>query len=168
MARQWLWWYTRVALIGIGISLLAFPAMAQESGDTAGAVTAQASTLGGQPGSELSGEHPAEVSLAGVVAFRFVATVHGHTPMERADIVYQRLWDALEKHWGTPANIPALVNVVKMRGDYTIVLGDTLILTIDEAHAKRLKTSPASLAAVWAENLRGALSAYVALNAPLP
>lgn len=107
------------------------------------------------------------VELGGVTLFRFVEPFKDVSPQERVSIIYQRLWYVLDST--VPERRLELrdqVRVDKIRADMCIFVGDYLIVTIDEVHARINRCSPQELAEVWADNLRRGLSRYLEINAP--
>ena len=88
--------------------------------------------------------------VGGVTLFRFVEPFKDVSPQERVSIIYQRLWYVLDST--VPERRLELrdqVRVDKIRADMCIFVGDYLIVTIDEVHARINRCSPQELAEVW-------------------
>ena len=110
-------------------------------------------------------EARAEVVIGGITVFRFTSWFKGVSPNARVGSVYRRLWHVLAIT--SPENRDALVDkvrVVKVQGDYCIMIGKDLIVTVDPIHAQRNRSSPQDLAEVWAKNLRQGLQCYLTIN----
>lgn len=101
---------------------------------------------------------PVDVEVGGVVVLRLWRTMNGYSPLERASIIYNRLWDALANH--KDQNASQDVRVVDKAGTPAIYVGPYLIVTVDEAHARINRSSPFQLAETWARNLRRALQSF--------
>ncbi|MCC6483432.1 MAG: hypothetical protein IT209_01190 [Armatimonadetes bacterium] len=96
---------------------------------------------------------PAQVSLAGQVVLRIHAPAAGKTCQQRADIVQQRIVDALS----IGVLYPKDIHVQKQRGEWAIFVKDILIITADATSAKVNHTTAPKLAEMWANNLRKTL-----------
>lgn len=96
---------------------------------------------------------PGQVALAGQVVLRIHAPAAGKTCKERADIVQQRIVDALSIGVLYPKDIHAQ----KQRGEWAVFVKDILIITADATSARVNNTTPQKLAEVWAKNLQKTL-----------
>lgn len=109
------------------------------------------------------------VELGAITLFRFHQPFKGASPQERANTVYKRLWHVLDSTAPEKRlELPDQVRVTQVKADTCIFIGDYLIVTIDDIHARLNRCSPQELAEVWADNLRRGLSRYLDINAPKP
>jgi len=100
-----------------------------------------------------------EVIVNGKVAIRIRSAAGGFSAAERAQRVAERLDEAIANGLK-----PDDITTGTVAGEAAVLAGDTLLVTADRFHAQTNGTTPARLAAVWANNLRRAL----AQEAPAP
>lgn len=94
-------------------------------------------------------DKPGVVSLAGEVILRIHTSAGGKDCQQRADIVQQRIIDALSIGLVYPED----VYVQFVRGEWAVFVKDILMITADKASAKINHTTPQALAKIWAANL---------------
>jgi len=94
------------------------------------------------------------INLAGRSLFSLQAEAGGLSPAQRAEITQGNLDNALV---ATTDRSPSAVNIVYFKGMPIITLGGYHVVTADINSAKAAGTSPAALAARWADSLRQAL-----------
>ncbi|MDO8683582.1 MAG: hypothetical protein Q7N50_08880 [Armatimonadota bacterium] len=95
-----------------------------------------------------------DVSLAGRVIFRIRFPAGGYTVGQRADAAQNRLVTVLSLQEVTPNDVAVRI----VNKETVVVVKDELVITADWPTARFNKTTPDKLAAIWAENLRQALS----------
>lgn len=100
-----------------------------------------------------------EVRVGEQVVLRIRASAGGMTPAERAKVVSQRLNNFL----GSTIFNSTSVRVQVVRGDYSVVIGNTHIVTVDEATAAANGCTREQLANIWASNIRTAIPAAKAV-----
>lgn len=108
-----------------------------------GAISARRATL--------NGEEVGELLVNGIVALRIRTAAGGTSAYQRAEMVAYRL-NAMMADGASPADIRA----GRIRGYAAVMLEDTMLLTVDRAHAGLNKTTPYDLAQIWATELRHA------------
>lgn len=119
-----------------------------------------AGAAGADDGSEPApAEHPpttakstTRVVLANVLICNLKAAAGGMTAAERAAVINGRIVTALS----APVTGEDAVAIRDLNGEKTLHLNDQLILTVTCQDADANRRSPAVLAAVWADHLRGA------------
>jgi hypothetical protein len=99
----------------------------------------------------MNGTEMGEVLVNGIVAIRVRTTAGGTPPYRRAEIVAYRL-NAMMADGANPADIRA----ARLRGYATVMLENTVLITVDREHADLNRTTPFDLAQVWAMELRNA------------
>lgn len=109
-----------------------------------------------------SGAGYATVELSGVVILRVRDAGGWPSVYARADEIYKRLNEAINAYQERLS--PELVRVEQVGATPAVFVGEHLIVTVDEASARLNGTRPSTLAAVWADNLRGALRRFVSLR----
>lgn len=70
--------------------------------------------------------------------------------LQRRQIVNERIIIAYRREQVVPANITAR----QVGGEWTVYVGQTLIITVDREHARANATTPRALAEVWAARFR--------------
>jgi len=93
---------------------------------------------------------PGEVIIGQEVVLRVRFAAGGYSVEQRADIVTQRINRLL----GSRVFDPSDVTVAVRNKEYVVLMGDTLIITVDKETAAFNKTTPEKLANIWADNLR--------------
>lgn len=142
------------ALLGPGVALAAM----ETEGESA--LAAPADEIEGSAAADPADSvvQPVDVQVGGVVVLRLWRTMNGYPPLERASIVYNRLWDALLNLKDRSASEE--VRVVDRAGTPAIYVGPYLIVTVDAAHGRINRSSLSQLAETWARNLRRALQTF--------
>ncbi|MDI6826968.1 MAG: hypothetical protein QME62_00630, partial [Armatimonadota bacterium] len=87
----------------------------------------------------------ADIFVDGRFAMRIPAPAGGMSPMQRANIVAERLRNALSagEKWDN-------ARVAQVDGNWVVALGDHVIATADTRSARAFNRSPAGLASLWA------------------
>ena len=101
-----------------------------------------------------------DVSLTGQVILRIRHPAAGYSVAQRVEEVQSRLIEALSLEDFTPEE----VKVKKVGGDVAVYVRSLLVITVDGPTARRNKTTPPKLAAIWARNLRKALTEAMPLS----
>jgi hypothetical protein len=97
----------------------------------------------------------AQVYVGGTFFITLRTTWAGLTPEQRADVVQERINEALSMGPIHPDDI----SVGQMQGDWVVLLKGRRFFTADIATAKAESTSPQQLAEQWAQHLRHQLPA---------
>ncbi|MCL4515715.1 MAG: hypothetical protein M1379_09055 [Firmicutes bacterium] len=108
------------------------------------------------------------VELGKVVILRVHYGTPDLSPYDRAAEITRRLNDAAWFYRQDGALNPDQVRVAAEQGETVIYLGDRLIVTVDEAHARMNLSSQETLAQEWAENLKAAIASYNEILGPKP
>ncbi len=155
--RKSLRWPGSLLLIPV-LLLLALPisVLAEEEAPEAGALEAEAPEAG------------ISVELGKVVVLRVHYGTPVLSPYERAAEITRRINDAAWFYRQDGALSPDQVRAAVEQGETVIYLGDRLIVTVDEEHARMNLSSKETLAQEWAENLRAAIAAYNEILGPKP
>ena len=95
-----------------------------------------------------------DVSLAGQVILRIRCPAAGYSVAQRVEEIQSRLIEALSLEDFEPEE----VRVRKVGGDVAVYVRSLLVITVDGPTARWNKTTPPKLAAIWARNLRKALT----------
>ncbi len=165
--RESLRWPGSLLLIPV-LLLLVLPisALAEEGASEAGVLEAGALEAGGlEAGAPEAG---ISVELGKVVVLRVHYGTPDLSPYERAAEITRRLNDAAWFYRQDGALSPDQVRVAVEQGETVICLGDRLIVTVDEEHARMNLSSKETLAQEWAENLKAAIAAYNEILGPKP
>ena len=92
--------------------------------------------------------------IGNILAFRFSTTLDGKSPLQRAQLVAEKL-NRLIPQGLTPDEIK-----IGTLSDRPMILArDEILLVIDEDQARANATSPTALARLWADKLKTALIA---------
>jgi hypothetical protein len=143
--RTWIALVAAVMLMGVALTV----ALAQ----AATAPTESQSSAPGAAAPAAPAEQAQEVVGGGMVILRLRATVAGMSAAARAGILYERLNDIVSDRQVKLADIKA----VRKGNDWLVMAGPHLFVTVTEQEAKINRTTPMSLAEVWASNLRMAM-----------
>lgn len=100
-----------------------------------------------------------DVRVGEQVVLRMRAASAGMTAAERATVIRTRLNNFL----GSANFDPTSVKVQLVKGDYTVMIGNTLIVTVDETTAALNQCTREQLAQKWASNIRTAIPAAKAI-----
>jgi len=104
---------------------------------------------------------PTQVRLAGVDVFNIPSAAGGFSAQERSLIVERNIDNALVE---SSNHTPDAVQIITINGLPVIRIGNKHVVTIDHMSAKIMGTSMNSLADLWADSLRRALSDNVRIS----
>lgn len=126
--------------LGGALALVLLAAMAFSASE----VTYRAADRDGQPvGQVLMGE---------LVVIELRTAAGAYTPIERAEIVAERLVTAVAAGIG-----PADIQTVAAGSDHRVYMGQSLLVTATPAEAAAHQTTPASLASRWRDSVAAAI-----------
>lgn len=91
-----------------------------------------------------------EVIIGQQVVLRIRYPAGGMSIEKRAEAVTLRI----NKYLGVDPFDPSMVRVAKVNKEYCVMIGNDVIITVDEKTAKYNKTTPEKLAEIWATNIR--------------